>query len=288
MHRASPGPHCVCCSCCPCCSCSHEAGDACTGALPGPRLPAQILDLAKRSHVGRLVWGPSRPATSIPNLNSDRKSRPYFLITVPGCALPSPPRYLMPRDPTAQARHITAGSSLQPPERYVDDSASSEPLSSPVHISQLSSRGPSRNPSPFVDIPEEESWANRQLGAAPRDSQEDDSDLWFEEWNDDEGGTAMPSDLRPSISGHRSHTPLLSGKDGSRGGYDSPNRPGPAPRRATFRERDPDLEAKYATRKRYTYAAAFLLLSLISFTVQTETAVYIQHNLGWNKPYCML
>jgi len=27
---------------------------------------------------------------------------------------------------------------------------------------------------------------------------------------------------------------------------------------------------------------------LISFAVQTETAVYIQHNLGWKKAYCML
>jgi drug/metabolite transporter (DMT)-like permease len=30
------------------------------------------------------------------------------------------------------------------------------------------------------------------------------------------------------------------------------------------------------------------MLSLISFVVQTETAVYIQHTLGWNKAYCML
>ncbi|EOD45563.1 hypothetical protein GTA08_BOTSDO01503 [Neofusicoccum parvum] len=59
-------------------------------------------------------------------------------------------------------------------------------------------------------------------------------------------------------------------------------------RRRTFHERDPDLEAKTATRKRYTYAAAFLVLSLISFAVQTETAVYIQHHLGWNKAYTML
>lgn len=30
------------------------------------------------------------------------------------------------------------------------------------------------------------------------------------------------------------------------------------------------------------------MLSLISFVVQTETAVYIQKELGWVKPYCML
>ena len=43
-----------------------------------------------------------------------------------------------------------------------------------------------------------------------------------------------------------------------------------------------------ANRKKYTYAAFFLFLSLVSFVVQTETAVYIQHELGWNKAYCML
>jgi drug/metabolite transporter (DMT)-like permease len=42
------------------------------------------------------------------------------------------------------------------------------------------------------------------------------------------------------------------------------------------------------TRRKYIYAAFFLLLSLISFVVQTETAVYIQHDLKWNKAYCML
>ncbi|KAF1983914.1 hypothetical protein K402DRAFT_414109 [Aulographum hederae CBS 113979] len=36
------------------------------------------------------------------------------------------------------------------------------------------------------------------------------------------------------------------------------------------------------------YAGCFLVLSLISFTIQTETAVYIQHRMGWNKAYCML
>jgi drug/metabolite transporter (DMT)-like permease len=56
----------------------------------------------------------------------------------------------------------------------------------------------------------------------------------------------------------------------------------------TFRERDPEILARQATKRRYTYAAFFLLLSLISFCVQTETAVYIQRKLNWNKPYCMM
>jgi drug/metabolite transporter (DMT)-like permease len=35
-------------------------------------------------------------------------------------------------------------------------------------------------------------------------------------------------------------------------------------------------------------AGIFLLLSLVSFVIQTETAVYIQHELGWKKAYSML
>jgi drug/metabolite transporter (DMT)-like permease len=42
------------------------------------------------------------------------------------------------------------------------------------------------------------------------------------------------------------------------------------------------------TRRKYYYAAFFLCVSLVSFVVQTETAVYIQHELHWDKAYCML
>lgn len=101
----------------------------------------------------------------------------------------------------------------------------------------------------------------------------------------------MPSDLRPERSRPKSyqHQPLLAGD--KRTSHDSPTRPaGLAARRSShFRERDPEVvEAVDDTRRRYTYAAAFLLLSLVSFAVQTETAVYIQHDLHWNKAYCML
>lgn len=93
----------------------------------------------------------------------------------------------------------------------------------------------------------------------------------------------------------RSHQPLL-GKDDDeergRMGYeasiDGGERPPIFSRRSTMRSRSPDTQAKLATRKKYTYAAFFLGLSLISFVIQTETAVYIQHELGWNKAYCML
>lgn len=53
-------------------------------------------------------------------------------------------------------------------------------------------------------------------------------------------------------------------------------------------ERDPVLEVKSATKRRYMLASIFLILSLISFAVQTETAVYITRQLQWNKSYCML
>ncbi|MCJ1446392.1 MAG: hypothetical protein MMC23_006897 [Stictis urceolatum] len=88
----------------------------------------------------------------------------------------------------------------------------------------------------------------------------------------------------------RSEVPLLKDERG-RTSYDSPNgsaRPAFAARRATFRSRSPDFEAQSATKTKYTYAAFFLGLSLVSFVIQTETAVYIQHGLGWNKAYCML
>jgi hypothetical protein len=93
----------------------------------------------------------------------------------------------------------------------------------------------------------------------------------------------------------RSQLPLLDNEvEGGRQSYDAPpdNRERRAfTRRTRLRSRSPSLTAavtKTATRKKYTYAAIALLLSLISFTVQTETAVYVQHGLGWKKAYCML
>ncbi|KAL4795414.1 hypothetical protein BDV19DRAFT_363113 [Aspergillus venezuelensis] len=59
-------------------------------------------------------------------------------------------------------------------------------------------------------------------------------------------------------------------------------------RRSTMRSKSPDALAKDQTRQKYFIASGFLMLSLASFVVQTETAVYIQHDLGWDKPYCML
>lgn len=46
--------------------------------------------------------------------------------------------------------------------------------------------------------------------------------------------------------------------------------------------------ARLEARKKYSLAAVFLAVSLVSFTVQTELAAYVQHDLGWDKAYCML
>ncbi|KAK3936454.1 putative DUF6 domain protein [Diplogelasinospora grovesii] len=59
-------------------------------------------------------------------------------------------------------------------------------------------------------------------------------------------------------------------------------------RRSTMRSRSPATNARMNARKKYTYAAFFLAASLVSFTVQTELAAYVQSDLGWDKAYCML
>ena len=84
--------------------------------------------------------------------------------------------------------------------------------------------------------------------------------------------------------------PLLK-EDGGRQSYDMANgsaRPVFPPRKSTFQSKGPDLDGSAATKKKYTYAAFFLVLSLVSFVIQTETAIYIQHELGWKKAYAML
>lgn len=107
--------------------------------------------------------------------------------------------------------------------------------------------------------------------------------------DDEQMSGSRPSMHRPID--RRSQQPLLNGDALDRPSYDAPNgraRPALVARSSTFRNRDLDVEGKSATRKKYTYAAFFLLLSLVSFTIQTETAVYIQQTLGWQKAYCML
>lgn len=59
-----------------------------------------------------------------------------------------------------------------------------------------------------------------------------------------------------------------------------------------MRSRSPTLTtaavAAAEARKRYTYAAFFLVVCLTAFTVQTMLSAEIQHDRGWDKAYCMM
>ncbi|KAL7768152.1 hypothetical protein ACKLNR_002453 [Fusarium oxysporum f. sp. zingiberi] len=148
----------------------------------------------------------------------------------------------------------------------------------------------------------------------PKNTKIDSDSEWLELDNMD------PNDLRrPHYHRHgdgKSGTPLLYKEDDperGRAGYSPPNdgskgsretseddlpyhpresmgRPSLS-RRSTMRSRSPQTAAAVAedsTKKRYTYAGFFLIISLIAFCVQTELSAYIQHDLGWDKAYCMM
>jgi hypothetical protein len=180
----------------------------------------------------------------------------------------------------------------------------SEYISTPELISSPSSRRNSRSPPhPFAASAQVNGAGGSGLGGQNKNTEgihrysEEDEDGGWDDFGSSKGDEYdeddMPTDLRSSLDRYddgKSQEPLLSTKAGERHpGYDSPPRPALS-RRSTskFHERDPEVEAKRATRKRYTYASFFLVLSLVSFAVQTETAVYIQSQLHWEKAYCML
>lgn len=176
--------------------------------------------------------------------------------------------------------------SLRPADAPDDDDSASRTFSSPILVDDgFSSRQLSRDTSPFSEIPRSRPAArDKDTPLREPDGADESSELEFDDW-DDQNTAGMPSDLRPELEDHadrRAASPLLGHKGDEEG--ETPT----VSRRSTFHERDPETQAKYETRRRYTYAAIFLALSLVSFTVQTETAVYIQHELKWEKPYCML
>ncbi len=183
-----------------------------------------------------------------------------------------------------------------PSKGFHHNSSPAEPTSSPVHLSPPSSRQDSRFTSPHpILTPSSSSKTSPLRRLEDRNTLQGDDTYGSEnscaDWDnqEEEEDPVMPSDLRASFrtsTDGKSHAPLL-GTTRENGNGAAP-RPSDLRRRSTFHERDPDLEAKTATRKRYTYAACFLLISLVAFTVQTETAVYIQHNLRWKKAYAML
>ncbi|KAF2122799.1 hypothetical protein BDV96DRAFT_639362 [Lophiotrema nucula] len=167
----------------------------------------------------------------------------------------------------------------------------SQRFSSPVNVSRVSSRQVSRNSSPFAELPRPRATTakkEKHVGFAEPESPTDSDNFEFDDW--DEQDAAMPSDLRPSLERERTdgRAPLLGNGSSKREESGSPTGRPVISRRSTFHERDPESQARFETRRKYTYAAIFLALSLVSFTVQTETAVYIQHELKWEKPYCML
>lgn len=178
---------------------------------------------------------------------------------------------------------------------HTEESSSSAAGSDLVH---LSTEG-SRQHSPFEDLPHPdrfEEGGNSGL-AKGKEAVEEEDDSDFDNWDEDleaneaGDGDEMPSDLRPSMhgrAGSHQNAPLLGGGGDKNGEYQQHRSPSARTSRSRLRERDPEEMAKAATRQRYTLAAGFLLISLVSFAVQTETAVYIQHNLGWKKAYCML
>ncbi|KAJ9602306.1 hypothetical protein H2200_013161 [Cladophialophora chaetospira] len=135
----------------------------------------------------------------------------------------------------------------------------------------------------------EEFRADRQYGKGVHFDPNDDP---HEADDDDTDMAGQPNMQMPM--GPESHEPLLGeDKQSSRGRPDSPNEHGstrlPLSRRSTFRSRSPSYtHSEDTVRRKYIYASFFLVLSLISFVVQTETAVYIQKDLGWNKAYCMM
>jgi hypothetical protein len=177
---------------------------------------------------------------------------------------------------------------VSPNVKHTSTLTSSNLVSRPV--SRTSSRAASRDTSLdlFSSSLTKSNHGSRKLLPGVDDNEDDDDD------DDEHGMDDRHPPLHRQQTDGRSHQPLLHKDDEERGrpGYDtSPgdlDRPPMFSRRSTMRSRSPDTQAKLATRKRYTYAAFFLGLSLISFVVQTETAVYIQHELGWNKAYCML
>ena len=163
------------------------------------------------------------------------------------------------------------------------------PSTSPSHISRPSSGRSSPHPTNLgpksrSSPPPHSSLSFVEPSAGDQHRSEGDSDA-----EDDEDMTdGRPPFHRPTDG--RSQTPLLKDERG-RPSYDSSNgsaRPAFAARRSTFRSRSPDMEGSAAVKKKYAYAAFFLIISLISFVIQTETAVYIQHELHWNKAYAML
>ena len=207
-----------------------------------------------------------------------------------------------PSPPPSSARPTAAHSSSSQPSSDTSAEASTSLTASTADYVHLS-KEVSRQSTPFSDLPHPNQFthpepAHRNSGDEEEEEEEEEEDE--EEQNHSgssefspilrEEAADMPSDLRHSEDDKAHWRDPLLAHDRSRHSYDRPHASGGgiSSRRSSFKERDPEEHADHTTRKRYLYAAGFLLVSLVSFAVQTETAVYIQHTLHWNKAYCMM
>ncbi|ODA80658.1 hypothetical protein RJ55_03617 [Drechmeria coniospora] len=105
---------------------------------------------------------------------------------------------------------------------------------------------------------------------------------------EDKGETITHRGRRSSDGPTRSLDGSVSYSHDGFDGYENRTRP-TATRRSTMRSRSPrEVAAEKAMRRKYTFAAFFLAVSLVAFCVQTELSAYIQNDLGWSKAYCMM
>ncbi|KAL8946458.1 MAG: hypothetical protein Q9222_007150 [Ikaeria aurantiellina] len=167
------------------------------------------------------------------------------------------------------------------------------PSEDPRHLEGLAVKRVSRGPSPLRPIT-----VGEPLTFSRQGSFSSETGSLQKDW--DNGGSTSGHeeeedimDSRPPLhrpTDGRSQVPLLKDERGRSSNTEANGnaRPAFAARRSTFRSKSPDMAGSAATKRKYIYAAFFLILSLIAFVVQTETAVYIQKKLGWKKPYAML
>ncbi|MCJ1474422.1 hypothetical protein MMC13_003080, partial [Lambiella insularis] len=173
------------------------------------------------------------------------------------------------------------------PEASIASSTPTPTINTPLSEESTHLANPSsRRPSPLglgirgARLPVQGEGEAQDPGRQPEEAYQSD---WEPGLVEDDTMGERPPFHRPTDG--RSQQPLLKEERG-RPSYDPPNgsaRPTFSARRSTFRSRSPDFEAQTATSRKYTYAAFFLGLSLVSFVIQTETASYIQNELGWNK-----
>ncbi|TRX87735.1 hypothetical protein FHL15_011372 [Xylaria flabelliformis] len=141
---------------------------------------------------------------------------------------------------------------------------------------------------------------DRNLSDPPDLKEIDDPDT------DDDDTNTMSDRSRPPLLPSHSGMPLLEKDDDrerlghSLGSNSRATTPLPAPAVSTpaatrslsrpsgVRSQSSAAQARAAARRKYALAGVFLIVCLTSFVLQTELGRYVQHELGWNKAYCML